>query len=34
MRGGRLLFDGDWRKASSKATLEQFYLETVKGIEV
>jgi ABC-2 type transport system ATP-binding protein len=34
MRGGRLLFHGDWRKASSSATLEQFYLQTVKGIEV
>ena len=34
MRSGRLLFHGDWRKAGSKATLEQFYLETVKGIEV
>ncbi len=34
MRQGRLLFHGDWRAAAPTATLEQFYLETVKGIEV
>jgi ABC-2 type transport system ATP-binding protein len=34
MRSGRLLFHGDWRKESSNVTLEQFYLQTVKGIEV
>ena len=34
MRNGRLLFHGDWRAAAPDATLERFYLETVKGIEV
>jgi ABC-2 type transport system ATP-binding protein len=34
MRNGRLLFHGDWRRDSAPgATLEQFYLKTVKGIE-
>ncbi len=33
MRNGRLLFHGDWRVAEPGATLERFYLETVKGIE-
>jgi len=33
MRNGRLLFHGDWRKAEPAATLEQFYMQTVKGIE-
>ena len=33
MRNGRLLFHGDWRAADPARTLEQFYLETVKGIE-
>jgi ABC-2 type transport system ATP-binding protein len=34
MRRGRLLFQGDWRAPEdSGRTLEQFYLETVKGIE-
>ena len=35
MRNGRLLFQGDWRSGSdANRTLEQFYLQTVKGIEV
>ena len=35
MRKGRLLFQGDWRNGQpADRTLEQFYLETVKGIEV
>jgi ABC-2 type transport system ATP-binding protein len=34
MRKGKLLFDGDWREASPGSTLEQFYLQTVKGIEI
>ena len=35
MRMGKLLFQGDWRDAvHPNRTLEQFYLETVKGIEV
>jgi ABC-2 type transport system ATP-binding protein len=33
MRNGRLLFHGDWRAAEPGATLEEFYLQTVKGIE-
>ncbi len=33
MRNGRLLFHGDWRAANPTATLEAFYLQTVKGIE-
>ena len=33
MRNGRLLFHGDWRKETI-GTLEQFYLQTVKGIEI
>jgi ABC-2 type transport system ATP-binding protein len=33
MRNGRLLFNGDWRAAKPGGSLEQFYLETVKGIE-
>jgi ABC-2 type transport system ATP-binding protein len=32
MRHGRLLFHGDWRTAEPGRTLEQFYLQTVKGI--
>jgi ABC-2 type transport system ATP-binding protein len=34
MRKGRLLFHGDWRAENSQATLEQFYLQKVRGIEV
>ena len=34
MRNGRLLFHGDWRSTDPSRTLEQFYLQTVKGIEV
>jgi ABC-2 type transport system ATP-binding protein len=34
MRQGRMLFHGDWRAASPGATLEEFYLQTVKGIDV
>jgi ABC-2 type transport system ATP-binding protein len=34
MRKGRLLFHGNWRDVQPGRTLEQFYLETVKGIEV
>jgi ABC-2 type transport system ATP-binding protein len=34
MRNGRLLFQGDWRSAEPGCTLEHFYLQTVKGIEV
>ena len=34
MRKGRLLFHGDWRAAQPDSTLEQFYLQTVKGIKV
>jgi ABC-2 type transport system ATP-binding protein len=35
LRKGRLLFQGDWRQDSGPGgTLEQFYLKTVKGIEV
>jgi ABC-2 type transport system ATP-binding protein len=35
MRKGRLLFQGDWRKGEPLGrTLEQFYLQTVKGVEV
>jgi ABC-2 type transport system ATP-binding protein len=35
MRKGRLLFHGDWRSNQPPGrTLEQFYLATVKGIEV
>jgi ABC-2 type transport system ATP-binding protein len=34
MRNGRLLFHGDWRAVNQGQTLEQFYLHTVKGIEV
>jgi len=33
MRNGHLLFHGDWRQADPGATLEQFYMQTVKGIE-
>jgi ABC-2 type transport system ATP-binding protein len=33
MRNGRLLFHGDWRAPDPHRTLEQFYMETVKGIE-
>lgn len=33
LRNGRLLFHGDWRAAMPGCALEQFYLETVKGIE-
>jgi ABC-2 type transport system ATP-binding protein len=33
MRNGRLLFHGDWRAAEPSATLEEFYMQTVKGIE-
>jgi ABC-2 type transport system ATP-binding protein len=33
MRNGRLLFHGDWRAAQPAFTLEQFYLQAVKGIE-
>jgi ABC-2 type transport system ATP-binding protein len=33
MRNGRLLFHGDWRQADPGATLEEFYMQTVKGIE-
>ena len=33
LRNGRLLFHGDWRAAMPGSTLEQFYLEKVKGIE-
>ena len=34
MRNGRLLYHGDWRSDSEPIrTLEQFYLQTVKGIE-
>jgi ABC-2 type transport system ATP-binding protein len=33
MRNGRLLFHGDWRAAEPGATLEEFYMQTVKGIE-
>jgi len=35
MRQGRILFHGDWRAASPESrTLEDFYLATVRGIEV
>jgi ABC-2 type transport system ATP-binding protein len=34
MRQGRILFHGDWRAASPGSTLEKFYLETVRGIDV
>jgi ABC-2 type transport system ATP-binding protein len=35
MRNGRLLFHGDWRREGAPGrTLENFYLETVRGIEV
>jgi ABC-2 type transport system ATP-binding protein len=35
MRNGRLLFAGEWQSAGDPGrTLEQFYLQTVKGIEV
>jgi ABC-2 type transport system ATP-binding protein len=34
MRQGRLLFHGDWRAAAPGATLETFYLQTVKGIDI
>jgi ABC-2 type transport system ATP-binding protein len=35
MRNSRLLFQGTWRSDSDpNRTLEQFYLQTVKGIEV
>ena len=35
MRHGRILFSGDWRHAPEpSANLEEFYLRTVKGIEV
>jgi ABC-2 type transport system ATP-binding protein len=35
MRQGRILFHGDWRKTSPPGrTLEEFYLKTVRGIEV
>jgi ABC-2 type transport system ATP-binding protein len=35
MRNGRILFNGDWRLAAEPAaSLEQFYLRMVKGIEV
>ena len=35
MRHGRILFSGDWRKAPAPCVnLEQFYLQTVKGIEI
>lgn len=35
MRQGRILFHGDWRMASPPSrTLEEFYLKTVRGIEL
>ena len=35
MRKGKILFHGDWRKSAVPSrTLEDFYLQTVKGIEV
>jgi ABC-2 type transport system ATP-binding protein len=35
MRNGRILFHGDWRQSPEPcANLEEFYLRTVKGIEV
>jgi len=35
MRNGKILFQGDWRKASTNSrNLEEFYLQTVRGIEV
>jgi ABC-2 type transport system ATP-binding protein len=35
MRNGRILFHGDWRQAPEPAaSLEEFYLRTVKGIEI
>jgi ABC-2 type transport system ATP-binding protein len=34
MRKGKLLFDGDWRAGGPPRTLEAFYLEKVKGIEI
>jgi ABC-2 type transport system ATP-binding protein len=34
MRKGRLLFHGDWRAENPSTTLEQFYLQRVRGIEV
>ena len=35
MRKGKLLFSGNWRNEGEPGrTLEQFYLQTVKGIEV
>ena len=34
MRKGRLLFHGDWRAENPGATLEKFYLQKVRGIEV
>ena len=35
MRNGKILFSGDWRKASpAEANLEEFYLRTVRGIEI
>jgi ABC-2 type transport system ATP-binding protein len=34
MRKGKLLFHGDWRTGNPPRTLEEFYLEKVKGIEV
>jgi ABC-2 type transport system ATP-binding protein len=35
MRKGRLLFEGEWQKGVPAGhTLEQFYLETVRGIEL
>jgi ABC-2 type transport system ATP-binding protein len=35
MRNGKILFYGDWRNPSFPSrTLEEFYLQTVKGIEV
>jgi ABC-2 type transport system ATP-binding protein len=34
MRKGKLLFQGDWRESDPGCTLERFYLQTVKGIEI
>ena len=35
MRHGRILFSGDWRRAPEpSANLEEFYLRTVKGIDL
>jgi ABC-2 type transport system ATP-binding protein len=35
MRNGKVLFNGDWRASSpTSRNLEEFYLQTVRGIEV